>query len=185
MRKIEFRGKWESNGKWIYGSLVDKKSGERLISRHNKMLEFEGRYVHPETVGQYTGLNDKNDEKIFEGDIVSFGDGNFEIVFGDACFFISDPHIHYSMELHTTIGMGPDDILGQCGVEVIGNIHDNPELLEADKNPFKDTEDERKCRCNCCMAEFMEGEIVLKDDVEHCPDCGETGYIQDGLEKDE
>jgi len=123
---IEFRGK-ASDGEWIFshGIWYGDKSGADL---YNGM--FWGK-VDPETVGQFTGLRDCKGDKIFAGDIVRFGDDIYQIVFADACFWINDPHNHYSMELHTTIGMGPDVILGQCGVEVIGNIHDDPNLLQA------------------------------------------------------
>jgi len=123
---IEVRGK-TSEGQWLFshGIWYGDKSD---VDLHNGIFWEK---VDPETVGQFTGLRDRKGNKIFEGDVVRFGDDIYQIVFADACFWISDPHEHYSMELHTTIGMGPDDILGQCGVEVIGNIHDDPNLLKA------------------------------------------------------
>ena len=127
---IEFRGKNAALDKWIYGSYnAPFRPGVNTFIR--SLVNNSLYVVDPATVGQYTGLNDKNDNKIFAGDIVRFGDDIFQIVFADACFWINNPHDHYSMELHTTIGMGPDVILGQCGVEVIGNIHDDPDLLKA------------------------------------------------------
>jgi len=71
---------------------------------------------------------------------------------------------------------------GQEEVSVIGNIHDNHELLDSNTNPYKGRDDERKCRCNWCTAEFMEGEIVVKGDAEYCPSCGESGCIADDIE---
>jgi len=127
---IEFRAKLITTRKWVFGSYIapfvsDGMSGILALPGDNRYI------VDPATVGQYTSLDDKNDNKIFARDIVSFGDDIYQIVFADACFWINDPRKHYSMELHTTIGMGLDDILGQCGVEVIGNIHDDPNLLQA------------------------------------------------------
>jgi len=138
MRKIEFRGKWESNGEWIYGSLVAKKNGERLISNYNKLLEFEGLYVHPETVGQYTGLKDKNGTEIFEGDIVSrFFDTQRSVVeFTDGCFV--------SIIQRSGASEPVEEIL--CNdlsvTKVIGNIHDNPELLKGEHG-----KEAAKCDC--------------------------------------
>ena len=124
MRKILFRGKSEDNGEWVYGYYA-------CIGKHHYILtgklnligavNFEHYLVIPETVGQYTGLKDKNGKKIFEGDIlrdddneengvVEFIDGEFYVVFGN-------------VETH-----GIYDIA--CCCYVIGNIHDNPELLE-------------------------------------------------------
>ena len=91
-----------------------------------------GRYaVIPETVGQYTGLTDKNGKKIFEGDIVKENDifhngelqirGNtWEVVFADGLFFANFKDI--SVYLQSLDGM-----------EVIGNIYDNPELIGGNK----------------------------------------------------
>ena len=91
--------------------------------------------VFKETVGQYTGLTDKNGTKIFEGDIVWFEDespSNYEyhdctemrcgtIEYGDNCFYITD-----------RIAVEMEDLIydGKLDVEIIGNIHDNPELLK-------------------------------------------------------
>ena len=52
-----------------------------------------------------------------------------------------------------------------------------------EENPFKGREDERNCRCNNCEAEFMEGEITIRDGAEYCPSCGESGCIADGREE--
>jgi len=58
-------------------------------------------------------------------------------------------------------------------------------MRDKDINPYKGRDDERKCRCNWCTAEFMEGEITIKDYIEYCPSCGETGYIADDMEVEE
>ena len=128
MREILFRGKRTDSGEWVDGNLfVDEKNEkhEIIVGYVNYRIAWE---VVPETVGQYTGGTDKNDRKIFEGDIVRVHDylakrgdpwHEFEGVVGhqNASFvIISDVVKHYRW------------IDYEC--EIIGNIHDNPELLE-------------------------------------------------------
>lgn len=142
MREILFRGKRIDNGEWVYGNLV--KSNEKYFIYYEEPDEMcqTGNWlfykeVDPETVGQYTGLTDKNGKKIFEGDIVLFEDespSNYEyhdctemrcgaIEYGDNCFYITD-----------RIAVEMEDLIydGELDAEIIGNIHDNPELLEGD-----------------------------------------------------
>jgi len=116
MRDIEFRGKRIDSGEWCRGGLSGTGSAFWIYAAGNAIL------VSPETVGQYTGLIDKNGKKIFEGDIASFGGDKYRIIFDDACFWINSVlDAGYSMELHT--------LLGQGDIEVIGNIHDSPALF--------------------------------------------------------
>lgn len=123
MRKILFRGK--HNGVWIEGNLIVKKGGVTIITPDDTPL---GGYVRvdPTTVGQYTGLTDKNGVKIFEGDIVS-GYFNYKKVQGvitygsDAVFYIHRDGLY---------GIGLNN--ANDWLEVIGNIHDDPGLLKGD-----------------------------------------------------
>lgn len=138
MREILFRGKRIDNGEWVEGYLV-KKGGETLIARYpyrtgkvheTSWLEFcFGGFIEviPETVGQYTGLTDKDDRKIFEGDIIKICGQHscfdkVEFLDGLAGFYAVNDDIHIPAELAT---------LKKNFIEVIGNIYDNPELLEA------------------------------------------------------
>lgn len=115
MRKIEFRGKNFTDGDWEYGcALADCSYSECHIGDI-----YEYIHVDEATVGEFTGLKDSHGNRIYEGDIIRFGRGFFEICFSDGCFWVSNKN--YTMELHSVLGMGD--------IEVIGNIHDNPEQL--------------------------------------------------------
>ena len=126
MREILFRGKSEKFGNWIEGSLIigrDLESGqlEYLIAPLSAYYT-EVKKVIPETVGQYTGLIDKNGTKIFEGDILKG-------VWGTVCQVVYDDcYLGFRAKekdgMHNCI-----DYYGLDKLEIIGNIHDNPELL--------------------------------------------------------
>lgn len=130
MREILFRGKRVDNGEWVEGFFT--KSGDRtfiLIDNDFAVGYVKMKEVIPETVGQYTGLTDKNGKKIFEGDILSERpDGNKRVYVGTAewdderalfRFIIKDnPKYFACLGTYST------------SYKVIGNIHDNPELLE-------------------------------------------------------
>ena len=129
MREIKFRGKRVEDNEWIFGYYVVTCDSNRIIYE-----DYEGFYceeeVIPESVGQYTGLRDKNGREIYEGDIVhlSSDDGvdyKALIVFKDGGFCAIDGSENdYSVRRY---GLSRYDLK----VEVIGNIYENPELLEA------------------------------------------------------
>lgn len=141
MCEILFRGKSAKDGKWFTGQLLHFKSSvsEKELNIIVEGCEWDdsnewfniGRRtkVIPETVGQYTGLTDKNGKKIFEGDIIDTPDRLVKVVWfaGNAQF---DLHfIRYKDDVTTTNfkGIHMRDLKEY---EVIGNIHDNLELLE-------------------------------------------------------
>lgn len=129
MRQIKFRGKDKRTGEWFYGNLFDKDiSGKTHISTTRQgCLDID-----PETVAQFTGLLDKNGKEIYEGDILRYiGQGADivgkiyyrEVTFkkGSFCMYCADMDIHSPIISHIMNGV--------LGWDVVGNIHDTPELL--------------------------------------------------------
>lgn len=129
MRQIKFRGKRLDNGEWVYGDLVHTIKDTLILPIDEGWNQYS---VNSETVGQFTGLFDKNGKEIYEGDIVKtplldpiFGDilsdafDNAPIEFSNGSFVVSyynGNHKIYIQDLYDKI-------------KVIGNIHDNPSLI--------------------------------------------------------
>ena len=148
MREILFRGKpvmptdldvlpeyhkWVKDG-WVYGYLI----GKNVIV--GEIIDFEEDYfntefwcgVKPETVGQYTGLNDKNDKKMFEDDIVRVKYRQNEII---TCYVKFCTFGFYFIEQKYFNKNKMPDVILPLGIgehEIIGDIHSNPELLRSE-----------------------------------------------------
>ena len=129
MREILVRGKWTHFGEWLVGDLEQFSDAYQCI--RDKGI---GRYypVEIETVGQFTGLTDKNGKKIFEGDII-------ECFLPEVSEYPSLAYIEYDESSFAWRvcwkKYDPDWLegLNKEYISVIGNIHDNPELLEGEK----------------------------------------------------
>ena len=156
MREILFRGKCKEIGEWVEGSLIVDERGNcyigQYIPREKSVTISSGRaigktlnrfvgigfvMVDKNTVGQYTGLTGKNGKKIFEGDIILFEDespSNYEyhdctemrcgeMRFDDGEFYLTN---------RIAVQMGDLIYDGKLDGTIVGNVHDNPELLEQD-----------------------------------------------------
>lgn len=143
MRDISFKGKRKDNSEWVEGYLfdngmVDSKRmfiGSLVITEHKGLGEDVWDIGHafyevlPETVGQYTGLTDKNGKKIFEGDILAFSDRLVYVHWHDYCGCWDCSYIK-AIDGKPTLHEDRSPNKWRYNAEVIGNIHDNKELLE-------------------------------------------------------
>ena len=120
MREALFRGKRIDNDEWTYGYLFKRWGRCYLLWGMNGDNPIKEE-VYPETVGEYTGLTDKNGKRIFEGDIMSGRGNTYKVMFNKGVFWIKNSH--YITRLYVAIHIEKID-------EVIGNVYDNPELLE-------------------------------------------------------
>lgn len=136
-----FRGKCRQSNIWIYGGV--EVQGERYCAIYDKELPYDNQVnVLYETIGQCTELHDKNDNLIFDGDIIKaeiyFNENNGEFIVYKII------HQDYSWKANKLYQIGIDaDYELECiwfselinkdwfgNIEIIGNIHDNPELLK-------------------------------------------------------
>ena len=145
MREILFRGKRTDNGEWVYGNLVrgcDEKY-VYIVEFGNRELCRNYVNVNPDTVGQYTGLKDKNGTKIFEGDIVKCVDTNNGVSF-TAIVSFGNPNREYNWGFQL-VKMGGDNLntdillwvdMEEAGayIEVISNIYDAAKTIGGNNN---------------------------------------------------
>ena len=133
MRVILFRGKRVDNGEWVYSSFIMQDKEHKLLLAEVELFDGEKwRAVDPETVGQFTGLTDKNGKKIFEGDIVQYQPEYWCEPLQSVVEYCADKWNYPAFDLndHNYAANGLQCVHEEGGCEVIGNIHDNPELLE-------------------------------------------------------
>lgn len=138
-RIIKFRGKRIDNNKWIYGDLLQPTEFDNIYEISDKNTIDGTRYeINPETIGQFTGLYDKNGREIYEGDIVKINAHNYDYGFkqeeigqikfidGSFGFYRKIDNIKYCFyDLPAEVAEREIDYY-----EVIGNIWDNLELFE-------------------------------------------------------
>lgn len=141
-REIKFRGKRADGSSWVYGDLRQENSGNKVIMTNlstwgdngdNVDPYGEDVIVNPDTIGQFTGLKDKNGKEIYEGDILmcigqradNKGRKYYrKVVFDNGSFCMTVPEYKMLSPLRDHI------VDGKLGWEVIGNIYDNPELIK-------------------------------------------------------
>lgn len=143
MRKYKFRGKRVDNDEWVYGDLLYIAGGcviyfgsptdtvEPDIEKSSpvavELYNDECAVVVPDTIGQFTGLPDKNGKEIYVGDILGCPEDDYflneAVIFAEGCFMVKDDY--------TTTPMCAIDTQYRT---IIGNIHDNPELLKGASN---------------------------------------------------
>ena len=134
MKEIIFRGKRVDNGEWVYGGYMKNKNGVYITNTDNFHLNksYKNYLVTPETIGQFTGLYDKDKNPIYEGDIIDihqtvYGYNQFVIEYKDYGFGVK----YYNQKENKAIRWYEYDLdelfdvnESEKELEVIGNIHD-------------------------------------------------------------
>lgn len=137
-REIKFRGKRQDNGEWVVGDLIHKNNGDVAIRTYLNVwvdnsddIDAYGEefIINPATVGQYTGLKDKNGKEVWEGDIVMVEsrDEEYDAILAECPFLVMFSDGGFCIAEDEESPWGPISELES--LEVIGNIHDHPELL--------------------------------------------------------
>ncbi|HZK00741.1 MAG TPA: YopX family protein [Tissierellaceae bacterium] len=128
MREIEFRGYNEYHDEWFFGSYVDGYIIDGVVEANEEYIVIENWVpVEKESIGRFTEIKDKNGVEIYEGDIISAG------FIYDYQVIIEDGHVKGVYKSKATLDeqlLFQEDI-DDSGYEIIGNIYENPELLNS------------------------------------------------------
>ena len=134
VRTIIFRGKRIDNGEWVCGFIVKMFGTYHIIDKDDENTAYE---VIPETVGQHTGLKDKNGKRIFEGDILSIPFEEDRSPYEENSIYYENGEVYFDTERYgwyVRFREYNDEIslweYDNTDIEVISNIYDNPELLK-------------------------------------------------------
>lgn len=114
-----WRGKRLNNGEWALGCLIRDSSKAMIVVLDDKTNRMSGTAVDPSTLGECTGLTDKNGQLIFEGDIIDHRGERYVIKY-------LEKYMRFSPTNHRAIF----SVFDYTQSKIIGNIHDNPELLK-------------------------------------------------------
>jgi uncharacterized phage protein (TIGR01671 family) len=147
MREILFRGKTKAiagspynngkpDGEWVKGYLYNDVGCWKIKQFETDRADYISYEVDPETIGQYTGVNDKNKTKIFEGDIISIPFEEDRSPYEENCVYYENAAVYFDNNRHGWyVKFFDDDEISlweydEVDVVIIGNIHDNPDLLK-------------------------------------------------------
>lgn len=146
-RKIKFRGRCIDLPVWRYGDLLQYNDGDVYIGEHDDHWTDDGLHwnsyntitcVDEDTVGQYTGMKDKDGVEIYEGDIIMSSASTGEPIYHDVFYNEEQGAFYAGLNGRRDASFGICSLykqwIDEFGKKVVGNIYDNPELLKEEKN---------------------------------------------------